>query len=244
MNKLDKIGAYELETGEEISQEILLNLSKEQNSYKIKRILQKAKMNPYSLSVEEIELLDKISSKKGNGGYGLEFYESFTERTTTNVERLYELAESMSPSAFIIGSKLLRYSSSEHTLQYKNHKNLDKDIDFCNILDINNRAWARAKKELEEHGVIRKIKFNKSIIYKINPSIFGFGMKIKDDTYFAFRDVLVKDFSLIKQIYWDKRIIGAYGVKILKDSVPSALNYYSKYFNADLERLIPISSQD
>ena len=149
------------------------------------------------------------------------------------MELLNKAVWELSSNAFICLNKLLKYSNARNTLQFFNHKNIERDEDFIEILKISRRTWTSVKKELIEYGAIRKIKFNKNTLYKINPTIIGHAMEIDDITYYAFRDVLSRVFEPIKTLYWDKYILESYGVDIFCSNPQAKLDFYSAYFNAE-----------
>lgn len=228
-----ELSLIDAETGEILEEKILLDLLEEDRKNFYIGIFHKYKNNPYSLTVQEIELLVKVINSKNKAfEIQLEKYEVFDNRVTVNIQAFSDTIESLSAGALKSFAKLLRYTSSSYTLQKDNHRNIVSDKDFYTLLEISERAWRDIKIELINKRAIRKIKFNGTNLYKINPTIVGLGMTITPDVYFAFRDVFVEVFkSQLKIIYWDKKILDAYGSKLFINSVNKS--FVNDYFDLD-----------
>ena len=165
------------------------------------------------MSSVEIEEAVELYSKKN---LKLNEYNFFKEYYTTNKKKLSEALEILSDSAYKCFSKLIaNYATSENTIQYDNNINIIKDKDFAKVLNISICKWYSIKKELIENNCIRKVEFDKRVLYKINPTIIGHSMRITKCTYYAFRSELIKEFDEIKRIYWDKKLIEEFGADII-----------------------------
>lgn len=221
-------------TGEMISKEEYDEILKEERQVEIVRLMYMLKTNPYSLSTEEIKRIVSIkNSRNVENRIYLKKYEEFETYSTHNKELIDFAVWELGEEAFCCLIKLLKYSNSKNTLQFMNHVNITTDDDFISILKISKRKWSTAKNKLIEYGAIRKIKFNKHIMYKINPAIIGHSMEVDVMTYYAFRDVLSKMFDPLKTLYWDKYMLESYGCDIFSLSANDRKCFYSAYFNAE-----------
>ena len=220
-------------TGEMISRELFDKILKEEKQDEIKKLMWTLKNDPYSLSTEEIKRIVSIRNSRAFNRVYLKNYEEFESYSTHNKDLIDSAVWSLGEEAFCCFVKLLKYSNSKNTLQFKNHVNIVTDEDFLSILKISKRKWSTAKKKLVEFGAIRKIKFNKHLMYKINPAIIGHSMEVDIMTYYAFRDVLSNIFDPIKTLYWDKYILESYGYDIFSLSASDKKSFYSAYFNAE-----------
>ena len=226
-------------TGEILDAEQYEELLKEEMQDEIKQLFWTLKNDPYSLTTDQIKYLIKITNSKAKDKLNVKIYEPFEYYSTHNMELLNKAVWELSSNAFICLNKLLKYSNSKNTLQFANHRNIVNDVDFIELLKVSKRTWSNVKKELIEYGAIRKIKFNKNTLYKLNPTIIGHSMEIDEVTYYAFRDVLSKIFEPLKTLYWDKYILECYGMDIFCTNPQAKLDFYSAYFNAeDLKRRV------
>lgn len=220
-------------TGEMISKEIYDEILKEERQDEAKYLMWTINRDPYSLTTEEIKRVVNIINSRAFNKIHLKNYEQFEYYSTHNKELIDKSVWELGEEAFCCLIKLLKYSNSKNTLQFKNNVNITTDDDFLSILKISKRKWSTAKKKLIEYGAVRKIKFNKHIMYKINPAIIGHSMEVDIMTYYAFRDVLSVIFSPIKTLYWDKYILESYGSDIFANSPSDKKGFYSAYFNAE-----------
>jgi len=219
VSKINKLEFSNKETGEILNNgiEIVESIQKEERTKFYRDLFWKFENKPELLSIEEIELAVKVSNN-----YTLKDikeFNNFEKHYTGNKVKLKETLEHLTDPAFkCFSSLVVNYTSTENTLQYKNHVNIVKDINIAEVLNISVNKWQRIKKELINISAIRKIKFQGKPIIKINPTIIGHSMKITKCTYYAFRDVLIDEFSKIKKIYWDKMLIEEFGIDIIESS--------------------------
>ena len=216
-------------TGEMISRELFDKILKEEKQDEIRQLMWTLKNDPYSLSTEEIKRIVNVRNSRALDRVYLKNYEEFESYSTHNKDLVDSAVWNLGEEAFCCFVKLLKYSNSKNTLQFKNHVNIVTDEDFLSILKISKRKWSTAKKKLIEFGAIRKIKFNKHLMYKINPAIIGHSMEVDVMTYYAFRDVLSNIFDPIKTLYWDKHTLESYGYDIFSTSASDKRSFYSAY---------------
>jgi hypothetical protein len=220
-------------SGQIISNEEYESLLKEERLDEIKHLMWRLKNDPYGLSTTEIKEIIKIRNSRVLRKTILKEYESFENYSTHNKDLFNNASWELSDSSLACFCRLLKFSNSKNTIQFDNHRNISEDTDFIRLLKISKRKWSTVKKELIDYGALRKIKFNKHIMYKINPAIIGHSMEIDVMTYYAFRDVLCNLFEPIKTLYWDKYLLESYGVDIFCTSSVGRRDFYSQYFNAE-----------
>jgi len=215
MNKLDNIGYYDKRTGDELTEEVVRGVQAEEARKKYTEMYYKLETHPEELTSKEIEDLVKHSSKLKMRN--IKEYDLFQEYYTGNKKKLIEAIDNLSDPAYKCFSALvLKYTSTENTLQYKNHVNIVKDKDISRILNISISKWYNIKKELIEFSAIRKVNFDGKTVIKINPTIIGHSMKITKCTYYAFRDQLTQEFGMLKSLYWDKLLVEEFGLKVFE----------------------------
>jgi len=213
MSKLDNIGYINLKNGEMLTKEIVDSIKNEENKNKCKELFCKLENNPYELTSKEIEEIVKIKNKKLSI---IKEYDFFEEYYTGNKKKLTEAAENLSDSAYkCFNLLILKWTSCENTIQYKNNRNIVKDKDIADVLNISPRKWSNIKKELLGFNAIRKVTFENKQLYKINPLLIGHSMKITKCTYYAFRDYLSSEFDPLKTLYWDKKLTEEFGDDII-----------------------------
>lgn len=218
-----KIGCYDLKTGEALEEEDLKKVMNEKNSWYYKNLIYKFYNSAHELDSKDIKIVASIINK----GLDLKKYEPFDLYSTTNSDLFNKAVNELSETAFCSFCKMLNFSNSKNTLQFKNNKNIVKDLDFIEILKISRTKWFDVKKELIDYGAIRKVKFDGKNLYKINPSIIGHSMDIDIITYYAFRDILSSMFDPMKTLYWDKQLIESCGSDIFYNRNKN--KYYSDF---------------
>jgi len=214
MSKMDKVEHYDKDTGEELLQDVIESNMKDDFYKKVVHMKYMLENKPEELNTEEIE--EAVKTVNGFTINDLKQYESFVSYYTANKDKLNEALDNLSDQAYkCLSILVVRYTSCDNTIQFKNHVNIVKDAKFIDILSLSPSKWSRVKKELIEKGCIRRIKLDKKIIYKINPTVIGHSMRITKCTYYAFRNELAKEFELHKRVYWDKQILEEFGHDIL-----------------------------
>ena len=91
MSKLTKIGYYNRETGEEISNEIFNSINSEEKNNKVREIYSLFKTNPSKLTLDDLIILMKLEKRPSTSPneIKLDFGEDgyFTCRRDINIER-------------------------------------------------------------------------------------------------------------------------------------------------------------
>ena len=158
--------------------------------------------DPSKLTLDEVEFYlnkHKINKSKIN---------KFTSYHQTNEDyekRLFKTGISMK-SYYYFKYLVTNYCTSRYTLKFKNNKNMNKDYQIAEKLEISERHWSNIKSEIMELNLLRVINFEKEKYYKVNPCYVGKEKKLTPHTYDAFRDELIKNKALdiCQIIYWDK----------------------------------------
>lgn len=212
MNKLKEIECTNITTGEIIDNEIIESIFKEKHKNNIKNLYYKLDNAPDNMNIEEIRYIAKIEN------ISLDRINSFDSYHIINADfdkLLFE--KNLTPTTYYYFNKLVAYyCSCTYTLQYKNNKNIVKDIDIAEILGIKERAWGYIKSDLIKYNLIKMVNLGKEKAYKINPCYIGKRKIMTPNTYYAFRDDIIKNnlMSSIQILYWDKLLLEDYGVKL------------------------------
>ena len=210
MEKINKLGFYNKETGEILEKEIGMSVLNEDRKLKLRELFYKIDNCPNELSVEQIQTLCSIMK------VDLKYLDNFSSYHIVNdfsMCNLFELNISMR-AYYYSGLLTTKYCSSTYTLLFNNNKHIEKDVDISKLLNITKNTWSSVKKELEELRLIKKINFNNQVYYKVNPLYIRKGKTITESTWFAFREEIINSGSLpdIKIIYWDKILEQDYGI--------------------------------
>jgi hypothetical protein len=202
------------ETGEILSRELLDKLIEQEKKEENKRLLRKF-YNEEDLNSQEIIIISNILNR---GGIKLEEYDSFNDYCVTDTMAMFRLAKILGGEAFRHAFMLAQFVKGNNTLQTKNNKNLVTDESFAKAFDITVKKWQYIKKELIEHKVIKKLKFDGITMYKLNPLIIGRSMKISPCSYYAFREELKPVMNKFKVLYWDKKLLEEFGEEALNNN--------------------------
>lgn len=210
-----------LRTGEVINTELFkkqVNQNQKDEWINRKKYLdKKIQKEPENMTTEEIEELYKAHHKKNIAQDSA--YDDFTNFSIHNKEIEEKITKKISSQAWLAFSHLKSgYSSIQNTLQFKNNRNITTNKQICKILDISRSTWNRVKADIEKFNLIRRIKFEGNVIWKVNPLIVGHSMRITATTYYAFRNEIKPTLPPIIGLYWDKKLIEEFGIDIFKKS--------------------------
>lgn len=211
MSKLDKIGYYNKETGEDISDEIFKSIKIEEDRSEIANIFKIIEENPNNASLMELNKYFKIKNLNTK-------LNTFAQYHILNEEFDLELFEKgISMKAFYYFKKLVSlHCSNTYTLQHKsNHKIINTDIKVSESLNISVDSWRKIKKELIELNLLRIVKFENIKYYKVNPCYIGKKKILSPNTYFAFREDIIQHKLLnpLQILWWDKFMLEEFGIK-------------------------------
>jgi hypothetical protein len=202
MSKIDNVGFYNKQNGEDISFEVFNSIQKEENRNKLKTIFNLIDDSPEKLSLSDV---DKYMTIKGiNYTKISKFEEYYISNEILDLE-LFDKKISMK-SFYYFKYLVSKHCSMTYTLQFKNNMNITKDVQVSESLNISVESWRKIKKELIELGLIKIINFEKKKYYKINPCYIGKKKILSPHTYYAFREDLIKYKLLddIQVVWWDK----------------------------------------
>jgi len=202
MSKIDMIGFYDKITGEELSKDILFQVQQEVSKEEWKNLFNLIDNNPEKLSLEKI---DKYMQIKGIHHAKISKFEEYYISNEILDLELFDKKISMK-SFYYFKYLVSKHCSMTYTLQFKNNRNITKDVQVSESLNISVESWRKIKKELIELGLIKIINFEKKKYYKINPCYIGKKKILSPHTYYAFREDLIKHKLLddIQVVWWDK----------------------------------------
>lgn len=200
MSKINKIGFFNKESGEELSKDILDSILKEDFSAKIRYIEDKFKNFPEQLELDEIELLLKIHNISSN--VKLDFKKGGFFSIKINPDITKKLNIKTLGALFLIGEN----TSSEGRLVYENKKaikSFDKLIDYLNI---STNDWNRhIKKDFDEYNILRKENIDGEIYIIVNPLFLFKDRTISETMFIAFYDDIKNVLSPLQFLYLTKK---------------------------------------
>jgi len=211
MSKKDRVGYYDKVTGEELPDDVLSSIKREENS----RLLFIYKDNPYKLSLDELELVIKIKHLKQ-----VDKLPRMSKLRYINEDFENKLFETgISPTTYYYFKKLVsKYCSKTHTLLFRNHKPIRKDLDIEKLLEVSKPTWTKCKKELEELNILRKLEFDGENYYKVNPVYVGKrNSYLTTNTYYFFRKDLMEYLERHQIIYFDLMLREEFGIDMSKE---------------------------
>lgn len=211
MVKLNKIGYYNKETGEDIEEDIFKSIKIEDNRAEIANIFRIVEETPNSASLLELNKYFKIKNLNTK-------LNTFSQYHMLNEEFDLELFEKgISMKSFYYFKKIVSlHCSNTYTLQYKsNHKIINTDKKVAESLSISVDLWRKVKKELIGLNLMKVIKFEKVKYYKVNPCYIGKKKLLSPNTYFAFREDIIKHnlLNTLQILWWDKFMLEEFGIE-------------------------------
>ena len=214
MNKIEKIGFYDKQSGEEIDFEIVESIQKEEYKKQCRKIFKLIDDSPEKLSLEEI---DRYMSIKGISYAKISKFEEYYISNEILDLELFEKGISMK-SFYYFKYLISKHCGNTYTLQFKNNVNIIKDEQVAQSLKLSLDSWRKIKKELMSLELIKIINFENKKYYKVNPCYIGKKKILSPHTYYAFRNDLIKHGLLdyIQIVWWDKFLEEEYSI-IYKD---------------------------
>jgi len=211
MSKIDRLGVIDNDTGEILSNgiEVVESVIKEEYNNKIRGLIYKLDNKPEDLTLEQWVSLSKI--KRVN----LDNLNSFTTYHQVNADldlKLFD--ENISMKAYYYFRKLIsKHCGGTYTLKFNgngiaNGRNIIKDQQIADTLDISLSTWRKVKPELIKFNLIKIITFEGHKYYKVNPCYVKKKKLLTLHTYYAFRVDIIK-YELISRyqvMFWDKYI--------------------------------------
>ena len=209
--KLDDFVIRDICTGELVDRKKYLTVMYKERMSKINELYALLEKSPLDLTMEDIKFLEK------NEKVSLDKIPTFDKYHSTNEDIEKVLIDKLSPKSYIAMRKLIiNNCSMAYTLVFENGLRMSKDENIATVLGISIDSWRKMKKELLECNVLRIIDFNKERHYKINPCCIGKKKIMTPNTYYAFRDEILKYHMMTRlQItYWDKVLCEEFGIKL------------------------------
>ncbi len=208
MSKLDNVGHYDKNTGEELGFEIIECITKEDKKNKWKNIFYNLENNSNKLTLEEIE---ELLNRENISHIRLNKFERYHQSNDALDLELFEKGITM--KAFYYFKFLVsKHCGTTYTLQFKNNINIINDSQVSESINISVSLWRKIKKELLDLNLIKIINFENKKYYKINPCYVGKKKILSPHTYHAFRDDIIKHklISEIQRLWWDKFMLEEY----------------------------------
>lgn len=201
------------EAGIDVTVDVLKDLGKEENKELWKRIKYLIENNPNKLTSSELERYMEHEGIKPKKMMGFNSYHQMNDELEANL-----IERDINPSSYrYFRYLLIKYCSLSYTLQYKNNKRIVTNKQIADVLNITPRTWRDHKKELKKFNLIREIKFENNEYIKINPCFVSKRKMMTPNTYYAFRNDLIryKMISKLQALYWDRVLIEDYDIDIL-----------------------------
>lgn len=192
MSKLDRVGYYDLETGEELSTKIVKSIESEEYKNKILEVKYKFENDPYNMTLEEIELYRKTYK---NHKRDILQFKSGTFFTASKIDD--NLAKDISLETLGVLFRVSGFMNKHGILLYSNNKPINSFEKLRIKLEIGNTKWNRLKKEIDEFSLITKSRTreNRSVLV-VNPFYTYTSTEIGEIRFIAYGDLFKRILDL------------------------------------------------
>lgn len=183
MNKLDKIGFYDKNTGEELNYDIINSIQKEEVRNNVKRIfynLQNKNIN--DLSLNDLEVVMKLHKRNS---------ENILIDLSANNEKYFIIKDNFKICRNLDkNTKAMLYEVSQlithdNTIVTKNNIPLSDFKQLCEYIEIPYSIWKNSiSKYNKQYNIIKKEKINNRFYLVLNPL---FAIKSRNVTEYVFK---------------------------------------------------------
>lgn len=167
MSKLDKIGYYDKETGEELSYDMFKNINKEEKTNLIKSLYFKLEKEPNNLTVNDLVILMKLENRPTSPNtIKLDFGEDGYFTCKRDINLVLELHDYTKSFLYSISHMI----THDGRLKYGNNKIIPSLNKLKEYLNISDGKWNRnIKIDIEKFNIIVKEKIDNTWCLLLNP---------------------------------------------------------------------------
>jgi len=207
MNKSEKIGYYNNETGEILSEDIVDAIKNEEKSNYYKQLFWKYKNNKNELSLSEIEELRGVIKKRelarqrNKKAVYLKYSDGFYMVANNTEDNLKQLSFEANGFLHLLGFNI----NKSGVIIYKNNKNIRSFEKLRLLLGVSERVWRRIKKELDEFNVIKKERVNNEIVLIVNPKYLGTSYEVTEYKFMVWHTYFKEYLDDIDYLYLVKQ---------------------------------------
>ena len=205
MNKLDKVGHYNQETGEPLTQEEMVLIQKEDNNKKIKRLFHLLENEPNKLTPDELKILMKLQGRPTTdiSKIKLDFGEDGYFTCKRDLNLVLELQDYTKAFLYSISHMI----THDGRLKYNNNRIIPNQQKLKNYLQITNDKWNNfIKPDIEKFNIIVKEKIDNRWCILLNPIFATTARTFTETMFIAFHDDLKRylhplDYLYLKKFY-------------------------------------------
>jgi len=203
MNKEDKIGHYNTETGEEIPKEVLESIQKETRNKYLMKLARKFKDNPYDMTLDEIETYRMVLKNKKNKSIKFKLKQggfiSLIRQDSDMIKRLDSETKAM---LFDVSMYMNKFG----VILYNNNKPVVSFEKLKELLEIGHSKWSKIKKDIDEFDIVVKRKDSKNRnVLVVNPLFCLTSTEIGEVRFISFGSLFKDRLDLEDYVYLCKK---------------------------------------
>lgn len=198
-SKMDKVGYFNKETFEEMSEDIYKSLKNEDYGRKIKNAIDKLTTDYNSLTLEEIQLLRK--TKKMKEKIQLDFKQDKYIIIKNNFKLIKDLNIHTRGVLYTISQMI----THDGRLVYGNNRLINGFEELREYLDISKKVWSiYVKPDIDSHNILRKEKIHDKWCLLVNPIFAVKDRTVTETMFIAFGDYLHEHLNPLDYLYLKK----------------------------------------
>ena len=214
MSKLDRVGYYDKETGEELSDEIFSSINKEEKNNIVKELYFFLKTDPSKLNLDDLIILLKLEKRPSTSPYEikLDFGDNgyFTCRRDLNL--VLELHDYTKAFLYSISHMI----THDGRLKYGNNRIIPNLNNMKKYLKISDGTWNRCvKPDIDKFKIIKKERIENKWCLLLNPIYATTTRKLSETMFIAFHTELKLYLHPIEYLYLKK----FHNIEVDEDSI-------------------------
>lgn len=201
MNKLKKIGYYNIETGEEIDETIFSAITKEHIKNRNKEIYKKMIESPLDLTVEEIEFIRKSQGVRNPTKVNLKYKKGFY-MSSQNEENIYD---KLNPLTVYLLHMCGYRMNKDGLLKYKNGRAIRSFADLREYYNLSYYKWKLIMMDIDKFNLIKEQLHDKEKYLVVNPIYSSSQYEITMYKFMAFHKELKNHLTELEYLYLCKK---------------------------------------
>ena len=197
MSKLDRVGYYDKETGEELSDEIFSSIKKEEDKKKYFYLFNKLNSFPLELTTEEFELIRKLQGIRNPHKVNLKYVRGYF-MVSQNEEKIYEnLNELTVYMLHMCGYRM----NKDGLLKYKNGRAIKSFKELREFYNLSHYKWRVIQEEISKFSLIKEQIHDGDTYLVLNPLYTSSQYEITMYKFMAFHRELREYLDPIEYLY-------------------------------------------